>query len=165
MVDFRKWLLALAVVGLLLEVVAVGSLTCWSMIIVTIPLGVTRAVIASVIPVLVLLTALVTAPPMALEMDPCNVGTVVPTLTLAGMLSVAITEGAERIFALLSDSINVTVPSSSRLLPTIVAAERLVAPLANPPSKVPTVGMDVVPFSACKEAVTSLEKAWVKSME
>jgi len=43
-------------------------------------------------PVLVLLTALVTAPPMALAIDPWSVGTVVPTLTLAGMLSVAITE-------------------------------------------------------------------------
>ena len=42
----------------------------------------------------------------------------------AGMLSVAMTAGEERIFAWLSDSMSVTVPSSSRLLPTSAAADK-----------------------------------------
>src|SRR5277367_2896459 len=116
---------------MLLVVVAVGSLTCWSIIMVTMPLGVTLAVIARVMPVLVLLTALVTAPPMALEMDPCNVGTVVPTLMEAGMLSVAIMDGDERIFALLCDSMRLTMPESTRYLPTIAAPVRVTPPLLS----------------------------------
>src|SRR5580658_1412656 len=98
------------------------------MIIVTIPLGVTRAVILSPIPVLVLETPVVTDPviPLAVELE--SVGTVVPTLMDAGILSVAMTAGAERTFALLSDSINDTVPRSWRLLPTSMAAERPTPP-------------------------------------
>ena len=137
------------------------------MIMVTMPLAVTLAVMFNVIPVLVLLTALVTAPPMELVIDPCRVGTVVPTFTLAGMLSVAITEGAEMILALLSDSINVTVPSSSRLLPTNAAAESPTPPLVRLPSReaAVVVALLVDPEIDCNAAVTSLEKAWVKSME
>ncbi len=57
-----------------------------------------------------------------MELD--SVGTVVPTVMEAGMLSVAMTEGAEMTLARLSDSIKVTTPRSSRLFPTSMEADR-----------------------------------------
>src|ERR1700678_1034696 len=127
------------------------------MIIVTIPLGVTRAVILSPIPVLVLETPVVTDPviPLAVELD--SVGTVVPTLMDAGILSVAMTAGAERTLALLSDSINDTVPRSSRLLPTSMAADRPMPPPVSPDIREAAVfATDPVAFNDCSEAVMSL---------
>ena len=53
-----------------------------------------------------------------------------PTLMEAGMLSVAMTEGARGPWRC-RDSINVTVPSNSRLLPTSMAAENVVVPPAS----------------------------------
>src|SRR5580658_8662287 len=155
------------------------------MIIVTMPLGVTRAVILSPIPVLVLEMPVVTDPviPLAVELD--SVGTVVPTLMEAEILSVAMTEGEEMIFALLCDSIKLTTPWSARLLPTSTEADRPMPPPASPaiseaavvetagspededpvdvapvpPVPVTPVDVDVDPESACNAAVTSLEKA------
>ena len=102
---------------------------------VTMPLGVTRAVIDSVrFQCWHCDLQFVTGATNCAGNRPCNVGTVVPTLTVAGMLSVAMTEGAEMILALLSDSISVTRPSSSRLFPTNMAAERRNAMLARLPS-------------------------------
>jgi len=98
------------------------------MIKVTMPLGVTLAVIVSPTPVLALPIEFVTPPPMALVMDPCSVGTVVPTLMDAGMLSVAIIDGVEMTFALLCVSINDTMPERARLLPTSMDAVNAAPP-------------------------------------
>ncbi len=151
--------------------VAWGSLTFWLMIMVTMPLGVTRAVIFSPIPVLTLETPVVTDP-SALVVLPAAVGTVVPTLIEAGMLSVAMIEGEEIIFALLSDSIKLTIPESTRLLPTSVAPLRVMPPPASEPKSeaaVFVIGAAVEPVpppeSDCNAAVTSLEKVWLRSME
>src|SRR5580700_1880716 len=128
------------------------------MIIVTIPLGVTRAVILSPIPVLVLEIPWVVAPVIPLAVELASVGTVVPTLMDAGILSVAMTAGAERTLARLWDSINVTVPRSWRLLPTSMAADRLTPPpAASPDIREPAVlATDPVAFSDCNAAVMSL---------
>jgi len=138
---------------------------------VTMPLGVTRAVIFSPIPVLTFETPVVTDPVIPLAVEPASVGTVVPTFIEAGILSVAMIEGEEIIFALLSDSIKLTIPESTRLLPTRVAAERLTPPQQSPPNReaavlvIAVVPVDPDPESDCKAAVTSLEKLWLKSME
>lgn len=152
------------------EVVASGSLMFWLIINVTMPLGVTRAVIVSPIPVLVLETPVVTDPviPLAVELD--SEGTVVPTLMEAGILSVAMMEGEEMTLALLSDSIKLTTPCSARLLPTSMEADRPTPPPVSPAineaavleiAEIPVpVDPDVVDpgvASACNDAVTSLE--------
>src|ERR1700722_18405863 len=86
-------------------VVGAGSLTFWLIIMVTMPLGVTRATIFSPMPVLTLEIPVV-VDPSALVVELDWVGTVEPTLIDAPMLSVAITDGDEIILALLSDSIS-----------------------------------------------------------
>ena len=115
------------------------------------------------IPVAALETPLVTDPviPLAVELE--SVGTVVPTLMDAAILSVAITDGAERTLARFCDSINVTVPSSSRLLPTSAENERFVVPSAKAPINECTVLAPLV--SCCTLPVTSLEKLCDRSMD
>ena len=149
--------------------VACGSLMLWLMIMVTMPLGVTRAVIFSPIPVLTFETPVVTDPVIPLAVEPASEGTVVPTLIDAGILSVAMIEGEEIIFALLSDSMSCTMPDSVRLLPTNMEADKLTPlPVSDPNSEaavfVTTVD-PVVPVSDVKAAVTLLEKLWDRSME
>src|SRR3984885_11278484 len=147
------------------------------MIMVTMPLGVTRATMFKPMPVLTLETAVLTAPVTPLATEPDSVGTVVPTLMEAGILSVAMIEGEEIIFALLSDSMSCTMPDNARLLPTNMEADKLtVAPLtgtgASPPNNEAAVDVmapgplgATVPESVCKAAETSLENVWLKSME
>ena len=141
----------------------------WLMTIVTMPLGVTRAKMFSPIPVLTLDTPVVTDPVIPLAVEPASVGTVVPTLMDAAMLSVAIIDGDEMIFALLSDSIKLTMPESTRLFPTSVEADRLTPPPVSDPNSEAAVFVTtvdpVVPASEVKAAVTSLEKVWDRSME
>jgi hypothetical protein len=128
---------------------------------VTIPLGVTRATMLNPMPVFALATVLVTAPVMPLAVCPARVGTVAPTLMLAGILSVAITAGAERTLARLCDSCNVTVASNSRLLPTSAEPVRVVVSAI----RLPKNEWDVVPSSACSLALTPLPNWCVKSTE
>jgi hypothetical protein len=136
------------------------------MIMVTMPLGVTRATIFSPIPVLTLETPVVTDPVIPLAVEPASVGTVVPTLMDAGILSVAIIDGEEIIFALVSDSIRLTIPERMRLFPTSVAADRVTPPPVSAPNSEAAVLVDpVAPVSACSAAVTLVEKLWLKSME
>src|SRR5579863_5310227 len=106
---------------------------------VTTPEGVTRASIFNVTPVFTLEMELANSefPPDWTPVTACaeSVGTSVPTLMLAGILSVAITEGAERTLARLSDSCNWTAAKSRRLLPTRADPERLVTPSPKPARK------------------------------
>jgi hypothetical protein len=159
----------------LAELVGPGVLTFWLIIMVTMPLGVTRAVMFSPIPVLTLETPDVTDP-SALTVELDWVGTVAPTLIEAGILSVAMTEGEEIILELPSDSIKLTTPESARLLPTSIAADRLTPPetgaAASPPNNEAAVVVIAVgpvdpvdPESDCNAAETSLEKACCKSIE
>src|ERR1039457_5124419 len=99
---------------------------------VTTPVGVTRASMFKVTPVFTFEMELANRefPQDWTAVTACaeSVGTSVPTLMLAAMLSVAITEGAERTLARLSDSCNWTAAKSWRLFPTRAAPERLVTP-------------------------------------
>ena len=138
-------------------------------IIVTTPLGVTRATMLSPMPVLTFETPVVTDPrALAVELD--WVGTVEPTLIDAGMLSVAITDGAERTLALLCASRSVTVPRSSRLLPTNIAADSPLAPgtppnpFARPASRLAEVGAELLPL-VVNAPETEVPVELVRSME
>src|SRR5215472_19026992 len=79
---------------------AMGALTCWLMTMVTMALELMRATISRVTPELVfeIVLAKTELPPDCTpEATPCEerVGTCVPTFMVAGMLSVAMTLGAE----------------------------------------------------------------------
>ena len=92
---------------------ACGELTFWLMIMVTMPLELTRAMMFSVTPELRLDTVLVnrelplcwTPPATACEV---NTGTSSPTFSEAAMLSVAIMLGAEitRVWLVVSDAVS-----------------------------------------------------------
>src|SRR5262245_6921121 len=139
-----------------LDVVGIGELTSWLITSVTIPLGVTRARTFKLTPVFCWATELANS-----ELPPCwtlvtawavRVGTEGRTFRTAGMLSVAMTEGAERTLARFSFSCSCTAARSSRLFPTKVAVDRLVTPA---PKSLRNV-WGVLPDTRCNWALTSL---------
>src|ERR1700722_8340543 len=82
-----------SIVLLVFALAGCGWLTVWSMIMVTMPLELTRAVIESVVPVVWLETELKELPVTATP-DDVSTGTLCPTFMTAGTLSVAMILGA-----------------------------------------------------------------------
>src|ERR1022692_4389415 len=145
-----------------------GELTFWLMIMVTMPLEFTRAVMFSVTPVLWLDTVLVNSelPPDCTPPTACEVstGTWSPTFSEAGMLSVAMMLGAEitRVYLLVSDA--VTAASSSWLRSTSAPVMSATPPAPEATFRMRPAAPDEPEFFCSRYAVTPAANAPFKSI-